>query len=446
MRPCKRYTIPILSLFLFTVVFLVPSAGHAQGKVYTLKQCIDKALGTNLSVVQAKDYYRQAKANVLAAKGAFLPDLNWNLNGYFEHSRRSGYTHPITGQYMSGDVLEDNQYYSAKLDVSLLLFDGFGLFYNLAGSKAQLASYGHQISQQELNTVYSVKSQYFSLLQAQSILEIRQKALERSQELMKIAQTKYEVGSASLSDVLKAKVSLSQAQLDLLITENSVKTAQANLNYAIGERIDQEIAVKDVEMSVGEYTLEQVNDYALDNNPDYLSAQSDCNSAKYSLKYAQSNYSPTLTVSGAKQWTDRKIENVDDWWSRNYNAYVYASLNFNIFNRFQTRKQTETAKANLHTAEYQLNDAKRAIELEVREAYLNLQEKSKARELSEEKFASADEDYKLAHEKYKLGAATILDILDAELSLKTAESDQIESKYNYYLAIARLQKVMGLIE
>lgn len=446
MRPCKKSAILTLTVCLVIAVLAMPVTIIAQGKVYTLNECVDKALKTNLTLVQTEGYFEQAKADVLAAKGAFLPDLNWGISGYYNHNKWTSYQDPVTGEFIIGDFSQDIHGYQASLNASLVLFDGFGNLYNLARSNATVSSYRHRVSQQELNTAYNVKSRYFSLLRAQATFKITQKALERTQELMKIAQTKYELGSASRSDVLKAKVSLSQAQLDMLTSENRVSIAQANLNYAIGEPVDQEIRVEDVEISDADYSLAEVSTQSLRSNPGYLSAQDDLRAAKHGLRYAHSGYLPTLSLSASKYWVGPELGELDDWWSKNYTTTIGGRMSFNIFDRFATKQRNDYAKANLSNAEYGVSDLKRAVELEAREAYLNLQETVKARELSDEKLASAQEDHKLAQEKYTLGAATILDILDAEVSLREAESDKVDSKYSYLLAVARLKTVMGIIE
>ena len=446
MRPCKKSAILSLTVCLVIAVLAAPMTIHAQGKAYTLKECIDRALKTDLTLVQTKGYFEQAKADALAAKGAFLPDLNWRISGSYNHNKWTSFQDPITGAFVEGEFSQDVHGYQASLTTSLMLFDGFGNIFNMAMSNATVSSYRNKVSQQELNTAYNVKSQYFNLLQAQATFKITQKALERTQELMKIAQTKYELGSASRSDVLKAKVSLSQAQLDMLTSENRVSKAQANLNYAIGEPVDQEIRVEDVEISGADYSLADVSTRALSSNPSHLSAQDDLRAAKHGLRSALSNYLPTLSLSASKYWIGPELGEMSDWWSKNYTTTIGGQLSFNIFDRFMTKRQNDYARANLHSAEYGVSDSKRAVELEAREAYLNLQETVKARELSDEELASAQEDYKLAQEKYTLGAATILDILDAEVSLRTAESHQVDSKYNYLLAVARLKTVMGIIE
>ncbi len=434
-----------VTVVLFTIA-LGAGTIHAQPKNYTLQQCIDRALDTSFPLHQSKNFLRMANADRLSAYGAFLPRINWRMDASYTHLVLSGYIDQSTGQFTPASIFRDSHGYGASLTADMNLFNGLSKIFDLRSAGAVQSQRRHEVNSRELSAAYDVKSKYFNLLKAQTTLEIRQKAVERNQELMKISETRYELGSASLSDVLKAKVSLSQAQLDLLSAENTVKTSQANLAYAIGEAIDQEIQVSDVELSGSEVTFEEAKTRAMNNNPDYLAAIEESEARRNDLLSARGSYLPQVSIGAGKSWEGEELGQINEWWDDNYRTAAYAQLTFNIFNGFDTRRQTEYAKAQLNIAEYNVLDTKRSMALEVREAYLDLQERIAARELAEEQYASAEEDYKLAEEKYALGAATILDILDAEVSLKTAESDRVDSKYNYYLALARLQTVMGVIE
>jgi outer membrane protein TolC len=419
----------------------------AQERTYTLTECIDKALKTDLTLIRTQNGEKQAKADKLAAIGAFLPSIDFNLDRSFTKTNVSREFDDYTFSIRDTNYNYKGHGMRTSLSASMLLFNGFGNVTNLGRASADLTKSRFAVSQQQLQTVYNVKEKYFSLLNAQAQYEIRQKALERSQERMKIAETRYELGSASRSDVLKAQVSLSEAQLDLLTAENSVKSAQANLAYAIGEPIDRDIVVEDIEPTDISYSQQEITDQALMNNPDYKHAQADERSKRYAHKYALRNYLPTVSVGVTKQWNQSKSDRLPDYsWFKSNDLTYWGSVSLNIFNGFATKSQASYAKANLHSAEYAVSDTRRAVERESRDAFLYLQQTIKARELSAERFASAEEDYKLAQEKYTLGAATILDILDAEVSLKQAESFQISSKYDYLLAVARLKTVMGIID
>lgn len=87
-----------------------------------------------------------------------------------------------------------------------------------------------------------------------------------------------------------------------------------------------------------------------------------------------------------------------------------------------------------------------AIDLEVREAYLNMQEAEKRFHTTKVAVSKAEEDYFIAKEKYKAGAGVILDIIDAQLALTTAKTNYIQAQYDYASYKATLDNVMGVSE
>ena len=81
--------------------------------------------------------------------------------------------------------------------------------------------------------------------------------------------------------------------------------------------------------------------------------------------------------------------------------------------------------------------------LEIRRSFLDLERAREARKLAEESVAAAQEDLNLVREKYNLGAATILEVLDAEVSFKEAQTSHVEVLFNYNLAVSQLEKALG---
>jgi len=450
----KPFSIRSLSQVIVLAVFaflLIPAA-PAGAVTYTLDQCIDKALGTDVAMVRAQADLMRRNADLLSARGSFLPSVDWSMSRTFNHtvSPLGVVFNEFSGQYDSIPPLyEKAGFYRAELSASWTLMDGFfGRFWNYKRQRAFSQSSNHAITEQELQTAYNVSQYYFSLLEASALLDIRRKNVERNEQLMEIASTKYELGSNSLSDVLKAKVTLSQSQLDLLTAENGLELAKADLNRAIGEPVEQDLQVEDIEFTPTTITFENARDRALENNPGYLSAQANVKAAKNGLWYSRRSYFPRIDIGIGRSYSNPKLK-LDDMLDTKFTNYFFWSLRFNIINNnqsFSTKVGTEYAKAELNTARYTELDKKREVELEIRKSYLAVQEKIKAQELAGEKLESAEEDYKLAQEKYTLGAGTILDILEAEYNLKTAEVDKIEKKYDYFLAVSALKKAMGSIE
>ncbi len=446
MKCCNRHLLLTCGIVFLAVLTLAASAA-GQSDILTLDQCIEKALNTDLSVIRAESSLKQSEANLLSAYGAFLPTLDLSLTRSLTRNDQTRIFDWAELSFRDSNYTENSHRMSARFEARFTLFDGFGNWTNLASSKASKSAAKYNLSQAQLIAIYNIKTKYFGLLQAQALLEQREKAVERSEELMKISETKFELGSSSKSDVLKAKVRLSEARLNLLTAKNNVATAQGDLNYAIGNDVDNDITVAEYEAADVSLTLDEVTRTAISYNHELLSARENLNAARNNLKYARKNYLPNLSFYASKDWNRSKSDVFpDESWGNAQTFTLAGTVSFNIFNRFSTRRSTGIAKANLRTAEYEVLDTRRDVERQAREAYLNVQLKAKARELADERLESAREDFKLEQEKYTLGAATILDILTAEANLMEAEADKVAKKYDYYLAIARLQTVMGTLE
>jgi len=114
-----------------------------------------------------------------------------------------------------------------------------------------------------------------------------------------------------------------------------------------------------------------------------------------------------------------------------------------IFTGFQRYLSTNKRSAELRSAEHYREIVERNLRLELENSYLTIEESTKRLELAEEAFELAQESYEAAKERYDLGAAPILELIDAELSLVKAESARIEAFYDYRLGIERLKAIVG---
>jgi outer membrane protein TolC len=219
----------------------------------------------------------------------------------------------------------------------------------------------------------------------------------------------------------------------------------AQLNQLIGEDVGRQYRV-DTTVSVREtdYTLDNSITYALDHNPLLQAYKYSMDSYKNGVRSAWGGFLPSLDFRYSVSYSQPESFEFGEMFKKNHSYGYGLSLSFNIFDRFYTRNQISNAKADYNTAEFNYHNYLNGLKLEVTESYLNLEKAQLSMEVARDKLASAQEDYKLAQEKYSLGAATILDLLDAELSLKTAESDVIESEYNLNLAVANLEKALGV--
>ncbi len=415
--------------------------------VYSLEQSIQLAEKYNAGLIAARQSYNVAKRQVLTGWGNLLPSLDSQI-GY---SRRiTGPTDRISYDPISGELIpglsgiDVSKYYTASVSAGQSWSLGGYNLYQIREMEASKnsARNSYELSRQEL--ILSVKRAYFDVLKSKMLLEIQKEALKRAEEQLKIAQTRYDLGAASYSDVLKAKVQYGDVELALISAENTVKVAKATLNNWMGQNVNAPIEVEEnLTKPEFDYSYDDALKTAMQDNPSLKKAKFDFQSAQAQFGMSRSGWFPNFSLRGSYSWSNTDLNELKNIRNRDYDWSLSASISFNIFDNFQKNYNLSYAKANRISAGENYSQTKRDVALELKQAYLSVEEAQQTIDLTEEKQASAREDLDLVQEKYNLGSASILELLDAEVSLKQAESDRVQALYDFNLAVAQFEKAMG---
>jgi outer membrane protein len=414
-------------------------AGNVFGETYTLDQCIDIALENNYGVIAAERSYNTSKTYVYSAWGSLLPTISISAG-----ANRSW---PIFTRFdeSTGEVVTGRNRYSGSLNFSNT-FAGLGLadYARIKKSRSDRASSYFSLEKTQDDLVLTVKGSYYDLIKAKMLLDVAKDAVNRGDERLRAVQSRYDLGSASMSDVLKAKVQYGNDRLDLVSKTNDYKLAQANLAFVMGVDVNREFDVNE-EISEREINVifEDAVNEALSNNPEYRKAQFDYASAESERTLAWSVFLPSLSMGLSHSTNVYKLSEFDDFRERNASYFMYASLSFNIFNGGSDYADLNSAKNKVRISGENLENTKNSVALEIKQSFLELERAREAQKLAEESVAAAQEDLNLVKEKYNLGAATILEVLDAEVSFKEAQTNHVQVLFDYNLAVSRLENALG---
>ncbi|MFH0777376.1 MAG: TolC family protein, partial [Candidatus Eisenbacteria bacterium] len=261
-------------------------------------------------------------------------------------------------------------------------------------------------------------------------------------ELQK-AQALFDVGSVAKGDVLKARVRVSQSELELIGAENRVKLERSRLAKLLGFPVDTPLEI--VEDLGGEEPLVSVENAvptALARRPDFLAAGEDYRTARSGLLAARAARLPSIYTSVQYSWSDNAFPETSEYLRKNYSWDIRLGLSLPIFS-LPTTGSIRQAAARAAMAENQLRDAELQTALEAKEALLIVEEAAKRIKASKSGLASAEEDYRLSRERYEVGSGTMLELLDAEVSLSRARSAYVESLAGLRMAEALLEKATG---
>ena len=428
--------------FWIAVVAVIGLTISTAAETYTIEKCIETALENNYGVIAAKNYLNAARWEVYSAYGELLPSVSissyksedWNPAYFFWEGARTPHPNPGTSTTYGGALSFGQSY------------PGLGLYTyaNIKYKKAQKNSYFYDYLNTQKELVLTIKEAYFNVIKTKMLVDVSRDAVRRGEEQFKVAQSRYDLGSASLSDVLKAKVLRSNAKLDLITAENGYNLSQANLNYIMGIEVNKEVEVtEDFPEKTLDITYDQALNEALSFNPSYHKASYDLIKAKSSLMMSKASFLPSILFNVRHRTTVGKSDNLFDFQEEYAGRTFYVELGYSIFNNLRDVSNLVAGKKSVSSQKENLKNTRNYVALEIQQNFLDIQQNQEKLNLNEELVAAAQEDLNIVKEKYNLGAATIIEVLDAEVSFKQAQVNQVEAQFDYNLAVSRLEKVMG---
>ena len=440
----KRRQLRVVLVALASLLSL--AALPVQAEILTLDQCIDIALRQNASVLTPglKVGLTSAQQGLWTAWGGVLPslsgnmDYSWSKSPISERAIFNPYTFKIDTVLGGGSASS----WSANLGFRQTLFDGLANYYTIRQAQHSLFGYQQLYRSVELSLILQVKQSYYAVLRAKGLLEVEKGAVSRSEKDLETIQSMYDLGSKSQSDLLKAKVRRGTEKVALITRQNEYDVAVAALNNVLNRDVSTPVELADVaaapELGID---FDQALKEATEKSPQMLAARADWAARRSSLGIARAAYFPDLSWNGGRSYSAPERGNL--FKSDNGRWGVGVSLSYTLFDGFLKKSNYSRAKVAAKTSGEALTQEENNVALAVRQAFLGWKLAHDKMALADETEKSAQEDFNLAQEKYNLGAGTILELLDAQVSLTQAQTDKVNALYDYHLAIAALENAMG---
>ncbi|MCK4307135.1 TolC family protein [candidate division WOR-3 bacterium] len=334
--------------------------------------------------------------------------------------------------------------YSFNFSLNQRVLD-LGQVTSLLGSKFEKNANGALREESENRLFYEVESCYLSVLKSQKLVELKEKAVERANENMRLVSKKLEVGEASKLDSLNAEVSLNRAKLDGSGARKNYELAKRILLNALGIFEERELlleSVKEVRVIREPLLLDSLVASALEERPSVKAEREALKGGKLGFYGSILSFLPAISF---KWWWGYRTEDFPERFSEirdgaNKSSGWNGSIGLNLFTYPFEVWQFKTAldKAKLSLLSKELN-----IVREVKDAWLLGEEAHRNLKLAESMWLAAEEAYKLSKHQYELGLISALDFFRVAEDKLDAEISYVNTKYDYKLAYTRLQYVTG---
>jgi outer membrane protein len=298
----------------------------------------------------------------------------------------------------------------------------------------------HFNTRQSLRTVlFDVTQQYYDTLRAQELQRVSDAQVDRAAEILKSTDLRIAVGDAAKVERLQANADLLNARVQVLTARNNTTNAVATLKATIG--FDAHESLPPLQSDGEPVPLQTPLDtFALSqegllHRPDLIALRKNVESLRFTELHAQHLAGTTFNLSANydQQITPVSLQN---------RTFLF-TLSYPLFDGGLSREQAREAGANVKSAQETLVQAERSARAEIEAASAELQQNSERLAAAKAAQDAADENYKAAIDAQKAGANGLLDVLTAQVSLVTAESDYIQAVYDFKISETRIKLVTG---
>ena len=445
-------------LFLFSF-FILGNTLLAQ-KPWTLEDCLRHAQENNITIKKAYLNTEISKQNHFQSKMALLPNLNGSVSDNTNFGRNID---PVTNQ-ITIDRVRNNNF---GLNSSVTLFNGFQNINNIRKNNFDYLSSKYDAEKIANDVSVNIVTAYLQLLYNEDLVKVSQQKVNISELQVERISKMVEVGSLPRGDLLNTESQKAQEELQLINAQNQRDIALLNLKQLLDLPMSESLNIVQLNVDVDEnFNLsakEQIYAQAVENLPDVKSAELKLKSSERSLAISQGARSPRLSLSASigTVYSDasKRIAPFDslslpttpvyvdypfeDQFNDNVNQSISLSLSLPIFNNWQTNASISRAKIGVLQAQYSLQEAKNNLRKTIEQAQNDALSAQKKYIASKKSVEYQQESFQYTQDKYDLQLLNSYDYNNAKNTLFKAETDMLQSKYDFLFKTKMLDFYMG---
>jgi len=407
--------------------------GATAQETITLEDALQRAIDQSPVYAQSTATLRNAEGSRRTALGSFLPNLSLSSGA---STRSQSQFDPTTQRIVEGS----NNSFNASLSAGITIFEGGRRFNEWGRAQADIDAAQAERADSRFGVVLQTQTLFFNALRQEELLEVQQSRVARAEESLSNIRRQVQLGAATRSDTLRARLELANARQAELQTETQLRAARFGLGRQVG--MSEPVAPEAPDgMEPAPLTLsdEEIYRIAEDESPMVEAARATRAASTASVSSARAAYWPSVRMNSGYSWAN-DIANLT---GGNTSWNLGLSMSVPVFNGFTREENIVRAEESARVASLRELDARRGARQEADAALQTLRTAELAIEIASEAVVVATEDLRVVQERYRLGVGTILDLITSQVAVEQAEADLVSARYDYVLARAQLEALLG---
>ena len=424
------------------------SSSETAARRFTLGRAILTALQQNPDILRAKQEIERSKGVIIQVRAAALPRIA--PSGSFQWTDPQLNAGGSGGSFSTGGVsggAASDLLYSIRVTGTQLVFS-YSTLRSIRGTFFQRDSAYFAFRNTLDQVIATVKTQFYQVVVNKALIGVQEEQVQLLQSQLKDQQNRFEAGTVPRFNVLQAEVALYNQIPQLITARNNFRISQLTLAKTLGLDFDPLRGEKPPLEVVGEMpynprdiSLVNAIELGKQRRPFLKQARANVLNQIEQVHVALGGFLPTISTTGGGEWLSSPINSSFHDISKGWIAQVTGS--WPIWDSGLAYGEVKQQRALLSEAKITYDDDVRQVELEVQQAYSNLQQNRELIQSQEKNVEQAEEAERLAKARLDAGAGTQLDVLNAQVQLATAKSTRLQALFGYNSSLAEFDRVTG---
>ena len=407
----------------------------------TLDKALEIALDENPTIKVAAEEIALKKVASKEAWQSLLPEAS--LNGSLDHTIKAAEMKLNDMSFKMGQ--DGTNTANAGLSINLPLFAP-AVYRAMSMTKTDIELAVEKSRASELDLINQVTKAYYQLMLAQDSYEVLQGSYKLAEDNFNVVNAKYQQGAVSEFDKISAEVQMRSIKPNVISAANAVTLAKLQLKVLMGITADVDIKTDDnltnYESMLFANQLKE-EDMSLENNTTMKQFELNMKLLEKNVKSLKTNFMPTLSMSFSYQYQSLYNPNInffDYTWSNS------SSLMFNLsipLYRASNFTKVKSARIQMRQLDWNRIDTERKLNMQVVSYRNNMTASSEQVVSNKENVMQAEKAVQIAGKRYEVGRGTVLELNSSQVSLTQAQLTYNQSIYDYLVAKADLDQVLG---
>jgi len=433
----------IFGILVLTVLAVGMPARGGEAVEITLDEAVQMAMENNTGYEIQKQELRMAKFRLRQNLG-FLPQVTLSgIKNLDEKLMVLEMPPMFPGGEPSNVTLDFTMDYEFTFQIVQPVFTGGKIWHAFQNARLDVKLSEEKLEAGRMDLALNVKRTFQNLLVLNELKKAHMEARDLAQRNLKNVTVRNELGMASRYDMLRAQLSLSATEPDLLNVEKLINLTRENLRHIVGlppgARVKASGELDYREIKVDPTAMIAA---ALENRSEILQLDLEKRKVSNLLKIAYASFLPDISLVAQYNYRSNLFKFTEGNWGDYYT--INLSVNFPIFTGLKRSGQVGELRVLKKTLKLQSEELDEATRIQVQNLCLTMKQEYQNILIGEKNVETAQEGVRIAELNYEEGMITILELNASYNSLTRARVARLQAGYNYTVAVAELEKLTGI--